>query len=524
MNLALAILSLLSFACFMFLSLKKELHIMQLNSYRNERYWKWTKENLKKKWLPAFLLAAIGLVLAFVGFEKAGMIVWIIAFVLGCVSFLGDKPKKALVFTQRATRLFVAAIVVVLVEALLAYFLFPTPIVGLVLLLLASFAFAIQLAANTLLIPIENYINQWYINDAKKILKNFPSLKILAITGSYGKTSTKHFLTGILSEKFNVLMTPGSYNTPMGVVKTVRMMLKPTHEVFVVEMGAKQIGDIKELCDIAHPQIGIITAIGEQHLETFGSLANVQRTKYELAEALPSDGLAILNGDYDTVRNYDLKNKVATLFYTAEDNSGAYSGRNVRYSSRGMSFDLYKGEEKIVELETRLMGLHNVSNIVASCCAALQLGMKPQEIKYGVKSLEPVQHRLQVKRNQGGITIIDDAFNSNPEGAAMALDVLGKIEGKKKIIITPGMVELGDKQYEYNKIFGEQIAKVCDYVVLVGPNITKPIQDGLAAANYDQSKVYIAQNLTDGNQKMRTILEAGDVVLYENDLPDTYNE
>ena len=137
-----------------------------------------------------------------------------------------------------------------------------------------------------------------YINDAKQMLAQMPDLKIIGITGSYGKTSTKHYLNRILSEQFDVLMTPGSFNTPMGVVRTVREMMKPYYYVFIVEMGAKQLGDIKEICDIVHPEIGIVTAVGEQHLESFKSIENVQRTKFELVEALPENGFAVLNDDF----------------------------------------------------------------------------------------------------------------------------------------------------------------------------------------------------------------------------------
>ena len=140
------------------------------------------------------------------------------------------------------------------------------------------------LAANFLNKPIEKAINRWFINDAKRILKSCPDLTVIGVTGSYGKTSVKFILKTLLEARFNVLATPESYNTPMGVVITVRNHLRATHEVFVCEMGARHVGDIKEICDIVHPNHGIITSVGPQHLETFFTLDNVKKTKFYVCE------------------------------------------------------------------------------------------------------------------------------------------------------------------------------------------------------------------------------------------------
>ena len=138
-------------------------------------------------------------------------------------------------------------------------------------------------------------MNRWYINDAKKIIKNCPDLLVIGITGSFGKTSVKYFLDELLSVKYNVLKTPGNFNTTLGVVKTIRSSLRATHDIFLCEMGAKNIGDIKEICDIVHPKMGIITSVGEMHLESFKSIENVRKTKFELADSLPENGKIFLN-------------------------------------------------------------------------------------------------------------------------------------------------------------------------------------------------------------------------------------
>jgi UDP-N-acetylmuramoyl-tripeptide--D-alanyl-D-alanine ligase len=274
-------------------------------------------------------------------------------------------------------------------------------------------------------------------------------------------------------------MTPGSYNTTMGVIKTIRMFLKPIHQVFIVEMGAKQHGDITEICDLVQPSIGILTAVAEQHLDTFKTLENVKQTKFELIRALPKKGSAFLNAEYEIIKNEPVSDNTCKTYYSANSAQSDYYANDFSYTQKGMRFSFYKKGEKLIDLETKLLGNHNVSNIVASCAVAYQMGVPTESIRFAVKNLEPVEHRLEIKQNTAGITIIDDAFNSNPSGATMALEVLKQMQGNQKIIVTPGMIELGDKEFFYNKKFGEQISEVCDLVVLVGPKQTIPIAEGL---------------------------------------------
>lgn len=377
--------------------------------------------------------------------------------------------------------------------------------------------------ANFVLKPIENKINKWFYKDAQRILKQMPELIIIGITGSYGKTSTKHFLHRILSEKYNVLMTPGSFNTTMGVIRTIREYLKPTHQIFIVEMGAKQIGDIKEICDLVKPQYGILTAVGEQHLDTFKTIENVQKTKFELINSLPQNGIAILNADYEYIINKKVNN-CNTQYYSTQSTQFEYNLANIKYNKKGATFNILKNETVVGEFETKLLGDYNLSNILASVIIAKELNVELDRISYAIKKLTPVQHRMEIKRNNNGITIIDDAFNSNPIGAKMALNVLKNIEGARKIIITPGMIELADKQDFYNQIFGKQISEVCDYVVLVGKKITQPIYEGIIETGYKTENIYIAQNFKDATQHIGSFIKSGDVILYENDLPDTYEK
>lgn len=526
MKILFSVIAIIIYGIYAFFRLRKELHNMQLNSYRNERYLRWWKKNLKNRFYKTPALGTLGALPLLGGWTVLGGLLFSLFYGIGSYRIFSQKEKKPLVFTKRATRLFGVTVILFVIDIILTLFFFKVSfITALILGILAYLIPVFYMIANILLIPVEKSINQSFVNDAARILKSLPNLKIVGITGSYGKTSTKHFLEKILAQKYNVLITPGSYNTLMGVVITVRNWLKPIHQVFIVEMGARQEGDIKEICDLAHPEIGIITAVAEQHLETFGSIENVQKTKMELLEALPSSGKAILNADYDTITSYQPKNAVGRMYYGLKENSvhsPELMAKNVRYTPKGMQFEVWRKGQKLMDLETKLLGEHNISNILASCCVALELEVPVESVKYAVKRLAPVQHRLEVKRRPNGITIIDDAFNSNPHGSKMALEVLGKIEGNRKIIITPGMVELGQKEYDYNKAFGEYMADVCDYVILVGKQQTQPIQDGLKARQYNEKQLFVADSLTEANAHLRQFIKSGDVVLYENDLPDTY--
>ena len=521
MNNILLIINITAVLLFAFAKIKYELQMLQQNSYRNERYIKWFRKNYKK----SIRIPEVVLFLLITGSFYVNLYT---TFILGIVGYSGlayflltKKHKLKFVFTQRARRLFFTATAILLVfnlTAILLMTIFPHQVLFISFSIIMSFA--IVLMTNFLLKPVEARINRWYLNDAKKTLASMPDLTVIGITGSYGKTSTKHFLHRILSEKYNVLMTPGSYNTTMGVVRTVREYLKPTHQIFIAEMGAKQAGDIKEICEIVNPTIGILTSVAEQHLDTFKTIENVRKTKFELIDSLPQNGLAILNADYDIIKNQKVAN-TKTCYYSTENKDAQYKIEKISYTKTGSKFTVIRNE-KSTELETSLVGSYNLSNILASVAVAEYLEVPEIKISFAVKKLEPVKHRLEIKRNKSGVTIIDDAFNSNPKGAKMALEVLQNIEGIRKIIITPGMIELADKHDYYNQKFGEQIAEVCDYAVLVGKKITQPILKGLKNKNYPDKNIYIAENLADAMKHINSIVKQGDVLLYENDLPDTY--
>ncbi|PID57209.1 Mur ligase [candidate division KSB3 bacterium] len=508
--------------------LKKHLHMLQLNSYLNERYAGWLGQHLRqsyavKEFLPC--LACLPLVFGS-AILTAGS--WTVAYLFLFLFREHAQEKKALVFTPRAMRLYAAMILVLLVICALSVqglmtrnnFVILFQMAFLIFFNIASFLVA--LIANFLESPLERRINLWYFRAARKRIREMPRLRTVGITGSYGKTSTKAILQSMMAQRFHVLMTPESYNTPMGISKVIRADLRPVHEIFIAEMGARQLGDISTLCDLVSPHFGILTSIGEQHLETFHTLDAIKRTKFELIDALPPDGIAFLNMDNEHIRDMAPHCRVKCISFGIDSTDLHYSARHICMDSQGCSFDFCLPDGRSQEFRTSLLGRHNIYNMLGAAALACELGVDVNMIQSVVRNLTPLPHRLEVKNTSQEITIIDDAFNSNPAGARSALEVLQAIDGKKKILITPGMVELGKWEYELNRQFGCQAAACCDYIILVGRKQSLPLQDGLRSMNF--SRYYVARDLYEANQHLRTIVTAGDVVLYENDLPDTYNE
>ena len=270
-----------------------------------------------------------------------------------------------------------------------------------------------------------------------------------------------------------------------------------------------------------HPQIGLLTAVGPQHLDTFKTLERIRDTKYELVDALPPDGLAVFQDDGAIVTAlYEKTEKDKLLTGSAQGDAWA---EHVGVSPAGSHFSLcLKGWEPI-PCETRLLGAHNIKNIVMAAAVAKRLGLSREQIARGVASLKPVEHRLQLLQAAGGVTVIDDAFNTNPRSSRAALDVLGSFAGRR-IIVTPGMVELGAEEENYNYEFGRYMAGRADVALLIGRKHTAPIARGLADAGFPPESVHTLDSLEEAVRFNRENLRQGDVVLYENDLPDHYSE
>ena len=504
-------------------ALVRQYQMLQQNSYFPSRYAAWVKESYSLP-LCAECIAFCASSLLF-GQELYAVQLAFLAAVLAVriVSAVRTQKKsvKKLVFTGRIKRLFAAAVILLAVFTAV-YALFPETLAGeiftVIVFMLSFISPLMTLLCRLLTAPAEKAIASWYVNDAKRILKEHKNLTVIGVTGSYGKTSVKFILQRLLSEKYNVVATPHSFNTPMGVVRTIREYLKPQTQIFICEMGAKNIGDIKEICDIVHPKYGIITSVGPQHLETFGSLDNVVKAKMELYDAVKQNGTVFLNIDSDPIyENLPTEGKIVTYGIKRDADYMAY---DLSVSEMGISFYVKTPEGETERFTTKLLGAHNVLNILGAISVAHKLGMSLKSMTVPVACLEAVPHRLEIKGG-GENVIIDDAYNSNPIGAKAALDALNLCDGMK-IIITPGMVELGDREYELNKIFGTQIAEICDYVCLVGAD---HIYDGLVEAGFDESKIFRTKDVREAINhatSLKSTKNGKKYILLENDLPDNY--
>ncbi len=550
MNLVLWIIyAVIALGATVFLGLR-EFHMLQLNGYKTPEHSRWMRKNARRYILPAVLFVVQFALLFLHGGAAVALIIVLSLFniIIGLLNKPGKKFKKPLVYTARMKRMMVTFCILVAVYYVIAVLKGETTVYicriwneahteftydsmekrwfanGLPYILAGSALYVTPLLvplSNLINKPVEKAVQNWYINDAKRILSECPTLHKVGITGSYGKTSMKFYLDELLNSQYNTLKTPESFNTPMGVTITIRRDLKPTHEYFICEMGARRVHEIKELCGIADPHDGIITSVGPQHLETFGSIDNVLNTKFELADHVKAKGGKIyLNGDNELILKKAPEYPNAVLYGLNEGNH--YRATDISVSDRGTEFTVTAPDGETQRFSMKLLGEHNVQNVLGAIAYAHGTGISLDKLTLPVKRIAAVPHRLQLLDKGGNMTFIDDAYNSNPSGCRAALNVLGLFDACR-ILVTPGMVELGAKQEELNFEFGQEAAKACDHIVLVGKAQTVPIYNGIKDAGYDMDNVFVADSLGEALDHVRAYqTDKKKIVLLENDLPDNY--
>lgn len=507
--------------------LRRDLMMLQQNSYRRERYLRWLKasgDTTSMMRIAGYFL----FLFAMAGFNIDAATMTFISFlgIYGLVKLLKAKYKKPLAMTGRAKRLFSVQLTLSASVIAVAIILFGQESLRSALYAAAVAAVGCYCAAHIITIaalfvlqPVEKSINRKFYNAAAEKLTQMPDLKIIGITGSYGKTSTKHYLHRILSEHFDTIITPGSYNTTLGVVRTINEMLKPYNQVFIVEMGAKQRGDIAEICNLVHPRAAIVTAVGPQHLETFKTIQNVCDTKFELVDALPADGLAVINNDFSPIARRNVSNTNVQRYGISSPEGCDYKAIDIKYTPMGTDFTV-TGAGPDLRLHTSLVGECNISNLLAAVAIARHLGVPDSKIQYAVSRIQQVEHRLSIKQ-AGTLTIIDDAFNSNPAGSKMALDVLAMMSGTR-FVITPGMIELGEEQFDRNYDFGAHMAHCADIAMVVGHYNRDAITQGLVSEGMPAEKIMHFDTFSEAYTHMLGMHRPGDTILIENDLPDTF--
>ena len=532
------------------------LHVYQQVGYKHNEYWEWLKKNWGQKVIPGDLviynILLFVLVLGFnwVNIELTSNATTIALFTWGFYwfssikDFRAEKIKKPLVYTSRVKRLMVPLVALVLFLPIYFTFWSYTGIIPfnwqipstydpgflsfeVVLLVFGWLITAILipffiLVAGNITKPVELNIQNGFKKQARIKLASMPHLKVIAITGSYGKTSIKFMIKDLLKERYSVCFTPGSFNTPMGICKVINNDLQAHHQVLILEMGARYAGNIQELCDIAQPDVSIVSNVGLAHLETFGSQEIIAKEKGTIVDNLDAGGVCVLNADDPKVINMGKERSEISRILVGLD-TGDIRATNIIYDTNGTYFDvLFQNETQ--KFRTKLLGAHNVQNLLLAIGIAQYFGIRRKTMVIAAQKIEPVKHRLELKQ-VGDLFVIDDAFNSNPIGAKNAVEILSQFKNRKRFIITPGMIELGKIEEEENYKFGQAIGEAdLDYVILVGNERTKPIREGVENSSRKTSNIYVVDSLFAANDIVKENAEAGDVVLYENDLPDLFNE
>ena len=495
------VLFLIVYCIYMVYRSMEAMHMLQQNLYNeNNRYLKWIKKNYKRAFtLIDFLPIALFLLVYVIDDAHildlvliGSMFIYVFGIVLEYKRNQSNQNKLPLKATGRIKRLFVAHSLIYGIAIYFTIVGFDKEIAPLLLILLSillGMVYFVVEIANLLNAPINKLVYLYYFRKAKKKLKSYANLSVVGITGSYGKTSSKNILS----------------------------------EILIAEMGAYVRGEIKGLCDFVKPKYGILTIIGEAHMATFGSQENIQKAKFELIESLPHDGIAILNMDDELQVNYPLQNKVPIKWISIGNENADVYAKNVKCTKDGMEFDCYY-QGGSVHLKTRLLGSYNIYNILAAIALGLELGVSESDIKSSVLGLKSTEHRLELKK-VGDIYMLDDAYNSNPVGASGALDVLKSMPGTR-VVVTPGMIELGALEDKKNYEFGEKIAVSTDFAILIGENKTKVIYDALIDSNFEKDSIFVLNNVSEAFDVINALKEEGKDIyaLFENDLPDIYME
>jgi UDP-N-acetylmuramoyl-tripeptide--D-alanyl-D-alanine ligase len=523
----------------------RQARFFQIEEYMNGRYVRWWLKDTERV-LPRRPLVAFGLgaVLAFFLSEAPGSplpaIIALIAAVAAVWPPDQGEIKKAFNRTGRATRILAAAFAVALVDyALYAVFIALVGIADyeLQVIALAGPGLLVFLSAplflvvgNVLMTPVEALLRRRYIQSARAVLAAIQP-RVIGITGSYGKTTTKTFVTEILNGRFRAYPTPKSFNTMMGVCLAINRDLAHDYSVeyFVVEMGAYVRGEIQRICSLTPPDISIVTEVGPQHLERFGSLENIKHAKYEIIRNLPPDGVGVFNWDNPYVRwMYEqgypqTRLAVSKTADPATADGPRFIATDISESLDGLRFTVHDCESgNIADFETPVLGLHNVTNILCATAVAVHEGMSLDEVAFRVKRLQPAESRLVRQTTANGITIINDAYSANPAGVLSSLRVLAMHQGGRRLLVTPGMVELGDLHEQENRRLGEIAAEHATDIILVGQAQTQPIYDGLQAVDFPADRLHVVEELHEAMDWYQTHLQPGDTVLFLNDLPDTY--
>lgn len=482
------------------------LYLLQLENYKLSRYWRLVRkkglfpprEPLRKKlvWTTKTKFIALGALICH-AIAGAGAPIFISIFLPETDPYTPSNDTPFLI--------------VLFISFLIGFFLYPI-------------FYSIIL---TLAHPFEHLIKQTIISRARRRIASLPHLTIIGIAGSYGKTTMKEVIATLLAQKFTVVKTPESVNTPVGIARLIVKKVTAQTRVFIVEMGEHYHGDIAYLCRITPPAISVVTGINEAHLERLKTIENVVATIFEIAEGTVRDGIIVLNADDELIQNHYKKytHGRETFFYSASPSPvSPYHGRDVVIdeSGTGMTFTLFDGERSLSTFTVPFLGQYVIGDIAAAWMIGRRLGMNNGELARGIASLQPIPHRLQLIQGERGILIIDDSYNGNPNGVREAIAALATFTGRRKVYITPGLVEMGKKTREVHREIGKELSKVADLVILIKTSVAPHIAEGLFENGFPKHAIHWYDSAREAHKALPALLHKNDVVLFQNDWGDNY--
>lgn len=371
--------------------------------------------------------------------------------------------------------------------------------------------------------PIESLIKKKYKKKALHKLSSFSNIIKVAITGSFGKTSTKNILYQVLSSKYNVTKTPKSYNTMMGLTKTINQELREDCEIFLVEMGAFRKGEIEEMSLAIRPHLAIVTEVGPQHLSTFKTIEHVLEAKFEIVKGL--SGAMIVNDDNEWIRNYVKDSNLKAIGFGI--NNGQYKAKNIVFQNQITKFDIYENDIFRLSIQTSLLAKHNIYNILCAYATiraleTYQIRISDEEFQKQIEKLTPSEHRLSY-RYIAPFHIYDDSYSANVKGFQNALEVLKNQMGVK-CIITPGIVDGGAYEEEINASIAKDLIDGIDEIYIIKNKASQPIIKFLE----EKKKSYkVFSKFMDAYldiTKKYLNCEKDIHILIENDLPDSFLE
>ncbi|MGH7686951.1 MAG: Mur ligase family protein [Candidatus Dormibacteria bacterium] len=513
--------------------------MLQIEEYEQARFVRW---GMTRGWIAhrsvvaAATVSVAALVSALLTHALGERIVaagWLVASLSAALLWRWAEAKRPLVLTARMRRILgVSAAYAVVLAAGVAALLITGAWPAAAILCIAPLA-AVPVVSQVLLVaadqslrPVEAAIRRRYLRTARARVRELSPL-VVAVAGSYGKTSTKHILAQLLAGQVEVLPTRKSFNTLMGVTRVINEDLAASHRLFIVEMDAYARGEIAAMGDLVHPSFAVLTSVGPQHLERFGDMQAISDALYEVVQALPADGTAFIHagdeGGTALAARAAGEGRTVVRYGVAGDSRGSdVTASDIVIDARGASFRWSWPQQKVERaVSIPLLGRHQVLNVTVALAVVHHLGHGLDAAVEAAAHLQPVEHRLQSMPQTGPVRVIDDSYNANPVGVHDALDVLAAMNGAK-VLVTPGLVELGPVEDTENRRYGEHAATVCDHVIVMDARPAAALQAGLRAGGMSPERIHLARSLPEATAIIGRITRAGDTVLFANDLPDTY--